>query len=247
MNLRRIGFPCALVLGLALVLAGCGAASTSKRTVATSVATSVKITRSPPASSKAPPPSTPAPTTASPSSADSPAAVVQAYFAAIDAENYEQAWTLGGENLGESYTQFAAGFANTATDSVQILSTSGSTVTVELTATQTDGTQQQFTGTYTVSGNAITSASITQAGASPSASTCGAPTNPYGYNFCGVGTFVTRPPADICTYFKSCIKNFWNGRGYMVECGDGTYSKSGGIEDACSYHGGETRPVYNGG
>lgn len=247
MNLRRIGFPCVLVLGLALVLAGCGAASAGKRTAAASVATTVKITRPPPASSKAPPPSTPVPVTVSSSSANSPAAVVQAYFAAIDAEDYEQAWTLGGENFGESYTQFTAGFANTATDTVQILSTSGSTVSVDLTATQTDGTQKQFTGTYTVSGNAITSASIIQAGASSSASTCGAPTNPYGYTFCAVGTRVTRPPSDICTYFTSCIANFRNGRGYMVECNDGTYSMSGGIEDACSYHEGVKRPVYSGG
>lgn len=79
----------------------------------------------------------------------------------------------------------------------------------------------------------------------PKPSTCGAPSNPYGYNFCGTGGFVTSPPGDICNYF-GCIANFWNGHGYMVECNDGTYSMSGGIRGARSYHGGEDRPVYSG-
>jgi hypothetical protein len=80
--------------------------------------------------------------------------------------------------------------------------------------------------------------------ASHAPDTCGAPSNPYGYNFCGNGGYVTSPPSDICSYF-SCIDNFWNGRGYMVECRDGTYSMSGGIRGACSYHRGEEQPVYS--
>lgn len=248
MKLRRAGFPCVFVSGLALVLAGCGTPSTSKGATAVSAGTTVTTTRpstTSPTASKTPPPSTAAPTTASPSSANSPAAVVEAYFAAIDAENYEEAWALGGENLGESYAQFAAGFATTATDTVDVLSTSGNTVTVDLTATQTDGTQKQFTGTYTVAGQAITNASITQTGAPPSASICGAPANPYGYNFCGTGNHVYSPEAHTCTYFN-CIKNFGNGHGYMVECNDGTYSMSGGIDGVCDDHGGENRAVYSG-
>jgi hypothetical protein len=56
---------------------------------------------------------------------------------------------------------------------------------------------------------------------------------------------VTNPPQDICSYFN-CIPNFWNGVGYMEECHDATYSMSGGRRGACSYHGGELRPVYSG-
>jgi cytoskeletal protein RodZ len=74
-------------------------------------------------------------------------------------------------------------------------------------------------------------------------SLCGAPANPYGYNFCGGGDIYT-PPSDICSYF-TCIDNFWNGTGYMVECADGTYSMSGGHRGVCSYHGGEQRAVYS--
>lgn len=34
------------------------------------------------------------------------------------------------------------------------------------------------------------------------------------------------------------IPNYDNGRDYRVQCNDGTYSKSGGIQGACSHHGG---------
>lgn len=35
-----------------------------------------------------------------------------------------------------------------------------------------------------------------------------------------------------------CIDNFEEGRGYAVQCEDGTWSQSGGIQGACSHHGG---------
>ena len=38
---------------------------------------------------------------------------------------------------------------------------------------------------------------------------------------------------------NSCIPNFSNGNGTVVECVDGEYSHSGGISGACSDHGGE--------
>lgn len=34
-------------------------------------------------------------------------------------------------------------------------------------------------------------------------------------------------------------ENFNEGNGYVVECADGTFSHSGGIQGACSHHGGE--------
>ena len=74
-------------------------------------------------------------------------------------------------------------------------------------------------------------------------STCGAPANPWGYNFCG-GRYITSPPANFCSYFR-CIPSFWKStNGYVDECHDGTYSHSGGRQGACSYHGGELRPLY---
>jgi hypothetical protein len=76
----------------------------------------------------------------------------------------------------------------------------------------------------------------------PAFNYCGAPPNPWHYNFCG-GSLITAPASAVCTYF-ACIPNFRNGVGYMVECNDGMYSMSGGRQGACSYHGGERRPVY---
>jgi hypothetical protein len=72
---------------------------------------------------------------------------------------------------------------------------------------------------------------------------CGAPANPYGYNFCGRGGLISNPAPDVCVYFD-CIPNFDNGTGYMVECHDAMYSMSGGRQGACSHHDGVWRPVY---
>ena len=75
----------------------------------------------------------------------------------------------------------------------------------------------------------------------PAQNLCGAPSNPWGYNFCG-GSFISAPPANFCNYFN-CIASFWNGRGYVMECSDTTYSKSGGISGSCSQHGGNFRAL----
>jgi cytoskeletal protein RodZ len=74
--------------------------------------------------------------------------------------------------------------------------------------------------------------------------TCGGPANPDGYTLCPGGSLIYSPASDVCDYFD-CIANFQNGRGYMVECNDGTYSKSGGRRGDCSDHGGEQQAVYS--
>ncbi|MEV6810572.1 hypothetical protein [Micromonospora sp. NPDC051296] len=71
---------------------------------------------------------------------------------------------------------------------------------------------------------------------------CGAPQNPYGYNFCG-GSYIYSPASGVCLYFK-CIGNFSNGKGYMIQCNDGMVSMSGGRSGSCSHHGGNRRAVY---
>ncbi len=67
--------------------------------------------------------------------------------------------------------------------------------------------------------------------------------NPWGYNF-NPGNYIYSPPSAFCNYFQ-CINNFFNGHGYVVECQDGEYSKSGGVQGACSYHGGVMHPLYS--
>jgi hypothetical protein len=44
-------------------------------------------------------------------------------------------------------------------------------------------------------------------------------------------------PDDFCETHV-CIPNFDEGVGSIVQCADGTYSHSGGIQGACSWHGG---------
>jgi hypothetical protein len=43
--------------------------------------------------------------------------------------------------------------------------------------------------------------------------------------------------ADFCSTHV-CIPNYDNGTGSTVQCSDGSYSHSGGIQGACSHHGG---------
>jgi hypothetical protein len=72
--------------------------------------------------------------------------------------------------------------------------------------------------------------------------TCGAPANPFGYDFCGGGV-IASPPSNFCDYFN-CIPSFWNStNGYVEECADATYSHSGGRSGSCSSHGGNRRPL----
>ncbi|MBR7827064.1 hypothetical protein KDK95_12170 [Actinospica sp. MGRD01-02] len=254
MNLRRMEIFAAIAIGLVLVLAGCAGTSTGSPGKSTAGAPASATTAPPapaPATSTAPAstaPAAPAPATSQTGAVGNagPASVVQAYFSAINAQDYQLAWTLGGDNLGQSYAQFVDGFANTAQDTVEILATSGNAVSVDLTATQTDGSQQQFTGTYYVTDGAISSASITRLNApTENAALCGAPQNPYGYTYCPNGSRIYAPQPGTCSYFN-CIENFSNGNGYMVECQDGTVSMSGGIEGVCSDHDGVKQTVYSG-
>ena len=111
-----------------------------------------------PAAPSVPPTATPAPP---PNTTSSPQAVVEQYFAAITAHNYALAWALGGKNLqGGSYNSFVQGFATTSSDNVTIVSTSGDTVTIQLDATQTDGSHKFFAGTYTVRNGVIVAADV---------------------------------------------------------------------------------------
>ncbi|MGK5520367.1 hypothetical protein ACSNN9_13530 [Micromonospora sp. URMC 107] len=71
---------------------------------------------------------------------------------------------------------------------------------------------------------------------------CGAPANPMGYDFCG-GDRVRRPAVEICDWFD-CTPEFWAGRGYLVQCGDGSVSLTGGRRDACAAHDGVRRTVW---
>jgi hypothetical protein len=94
--------------------------------------------------------------------ADSSAArdVLRHYYSAIAARDFPSAyalWSRGGEASGQSYDQFASGFALTARTQVEFTGpvtfegAAGSifaTVPVRVRATTTAGEDQEFTGVY---------------------------------------------------------------------------------------------------
>jgi hypothetical protein len=54
----------------------------------------------------------------------------------------------------------------------------------------------------------------------------------------GPGSYSHATDTQFCQT-HTCIANFQNGNGYIVQCVDGEWSHSGGLQGACSYHGGE--------
>ena len=100
------------------------------------------------------PPAKPAPPAAT------PADVVRAYYDAINAHDYREAWNLGGKNFGGSYAAFAAGFSDTLNDAITVNSTTGDVVNVSLDAEQNDGSFRDYSGTYTVRNGLIVAAHL---------------------------------------------------------------------------------------
>jgi eukaryotic-like serine/threonine-protein kinase len=104
----------------------------------------------------------PAVSASPPASGGSPAAIVQAYFAAINAHDYVRAWQLGGKSTGSSYPAFVDGFEGTAEDTVTIISVSSDEVTAQVAASQTDGTVKDYSGVYTTADGAIVQSQVQQ-------------------------------------------------------------------------------------
>ncbi|HVV08929.1 hypothetical protein [Amycolatopsis sp.] len=116
-----------------------------------------------PTTTTAPPTTTttaPPATTTTAVAAD-PASVVENFYIAINNRDFATAWALGGQNLGHSYSDFVAGFANTVSDDLTVTSVSGQTVYVSLTAWETDGTAHYYTGSYTVADGQIRHGKLT--------------------------------------------------------------------------------------
>jgi hypothetical protein len=92
-----------------------------------------------------------------------PAGTVRAYFAAINAKNYQRAWQLNTVvHSNQDYQQFVNGLSGTVHDNVQIQSTAGNVVTAQLIATQRHGKVKTFQGTYTVTDGIISGTSVQQ-------------------------------------------------------------------------------------
>lgn len=172
----------------------------------------------------------------------SPEQVVRAYYRAIGRHHYRLAWRLGGRNLAPSYPRFVRGLAGARRRVLTVQDTYGNTVAVHLAVHRDDGSVRGLSGLYTVVGGVITSADVVESH-DDGQGLCGAPWNPHGYNFCGRGVRVRSPASDFCVYF-GCVAYFERGRGYVVQCADGGFSRSGGEPRACSAHGGVRRTLY---
>lgn len=108
-------------------------------------------------------------------SASSPAAwaIVSAYYADVESHDYAGAWdllspafqdTYEGGDYG-NYQGWAAGYADTGTESLTETGQSGDTVDISLAAYDTaTGLWQYYTGSYTVAGGLITSGTMTLTG-----------------------------------------------------------------------------------
>lgn len=71
-----------------------------------------------------------------------------------------------------------------------------------------------------------------------------APANPYGFDFnVQDGFWIEFPPKDFCNHFD-CTDTFWQENGYVVQCNDGKFSKSGSEENECAGHGGWKQMLY---
>jgi len=93
-------------------------------------------------------------------------AVVDQFYQDLNARDYQAAWQLGGSNVsgGAGYSAWVAGYATTASISASTVQDSDGTVSVSITATQTNGGVKTYAGTYTVANGVIVAAHITQTG-----------------------------------------------------------------------------------
>ena len=87
--------------------------------------------------------------------APAPQAVVLAYYAAINQQDWPRVWQLGGKNLNSSYNQMLSGYRLTARDILTNVRVSGNTVTARLLAYETTGPVQTYLVSYVVSGGVI--------------------------------------------------------------------------------------------
>ena len=125
------------------------------------------------------------------------------------------------------------------TTAVSFTGAAASTVTSTQAVVQTDTvTAPAITKTVTVTApvSVPTIATSQSTPPTPTLVGCQTPSDPAN---CVPPDDVYNPPSDFCDTHQ-CIGNFDNGTGYAEQCVDGMWSMSGGIQGACSDHGGES-------
>jgi eukaryotic-like serine/threonine-protein kinase len=176
MNRRGLIPTAAVALGIAgasLGLSACNSAASAPQerivtvTSTTRPSTPAAATTPPATTAPAPSPSTvyvPTPVPAPPEITD-PWAAVSAYYGDIESGDYAEAWALLSPSMQAAlgpYGAWVAGYQTTLATSVSEIGEAGDTVTISITAEQSDGSSRSYTGYYTVDNGKITSAQITQ-------------------------------------------------------------------------------------
>lgn len=193
-----------------------------------------------------------------------PLSALNHYWQSINAHQFGTAFSdLAPGSVPQTESQFVSDEQQSgierATFRGQLVSLAGSTATVNITSLVTADAQfgcRAWTGSYQLSHQGsrwlISRASITPgpcastqtASPAPSPSSTqtattpggGAPSSPVVET---AGSLSHATDAQFCST-HSCIENFPNGNGSIVQCVDGQWSHSGGLSGACSDHGGES-------
>jgi hypothetical protein len=246
MKLQKVVAIPAIALAAGLSLAACGsvkapaAAPPVTHTVTAKPApTTAKPTTAAPRPGPAPVAQVPAP------SFTNAVAVLDQYYQDITNQDYSAAWAMGGSNIaaenGQTYDSWVAGYANTASITLDSGGTwNNGTVSVDLTATETDGTVQTYAGQYYVnSGGIIQSGTMTLTSGGDAA----APAAPSGLTSCGDDLYVN---ADASCPFAQNVEANYTGLGpdyasspvteenYTMNCVAGYGNLNGGDSVVCT-------------
>ncbi|HEY4278967.1 MAG TPA: hypothetical protein VGM91_12135 [Conexibacter sp.] len=182
---------------------------------------------------------------------------VRRFYVALDAQEFDAAWLRLPAPVrasSGSFDAWRAGYkttlSNDLSDLVVDTSTAGAaTVSLTLRATDLDAcadeVRQRFVVRWTLRRDAqrwiatgITVGKLS--GRTPRLDPSACP-DAGGADEAGeVGGGVAVAGGDDAEFCDThpCIPNYENGRGSTVMCADGEYSRSGGIQGACSHHGG---------
>ncbi|HUD36869.1 MAG TPA: serine/threonine-protein kinase [Streptosporangiaceae bacterium] len=163
---RGKALPILIGILVVIILAGVGITILHLRTTSSTQANShhtKAITASPSKSPSSTPTSTPSTSATSTPTVLGPAATIKAYYAAVNNQQYARAWALNtSAHALSSYSTYKAGFAGTQDVALTVTGVSGDVVSVSFIAYQTDGSQKDYSGDYTVQNGKITGSSIEQ-------------------------------------------------------------------------------------
>ena len=182
---------------------------------------------------------------------------VRRFYAQIDAGDFPAAWSRlpSAVRAGSgSFDAWRAGYDTTLSNEVSgvtVDTTNPAIASVALTLRATDldacadEVRQRFSVRWTLARQGprwvATAISVDKvSGRTPrlTSSSCPEPDDEADPSDSGAGVTVAGADAPGFCETHACIPNYANGRGYTVMCADGQYSHSGGIQGACSYHGG---------